>query len=161
MHSWCTLGAHLVNSLPFYDPSTLLSYQSFNPYSISMSTSITLSILSLSPHLSLYLFYLYLLIYPSIHSISFSTSMRIDVHQNPYMSEVWSKNSNVDQVLKSVGFVAEIPCCWRSWFTSTPFDQTKEILVSRQAAIGHNKVPLYHRDASAILPSWALGARIT
>ena len=104
MHSWCTLGAHLVNSLPLYiyHPFTLLSpYQSLNPYlfylylpinpfiyftSISI-ISIPPSSLSLSPHLSLYLFYLYLHTYTSIYSISISTSITLSILSlSPHLS---------------------------------------------------------------------------
>ena len=54
--------------------------QSLNPiYFISISISIPLSILSLSPHLSLHPFYLYLHIYDSIYSISISTSITLSI----------------------------------------------------------------------------------
>ena len=95
MHSWCTPGAHLVNSLPFHHPS-ISPYRSPNPYLFylylhiypsihSISTSIPLFILSLSPHLSLYLSYFYLHIYHSIYSISTSIPLSI-LSLSPYLS---------------------------------------------------------------------------
>ena len=113
VHTWCTHGAHLVNSYPgahlvqwctLGERLTLLSH--LNPsITISIplsilplspclsptdSISILLFILSLSPHLFHYLFYLYLYIYPSIHSISISTSITlVSIHSispSPYLS---------------------------------------------------------------------------
>ena len=80
VHNWCTSGEQLTLLSPLY--TTFLSpHQSLNPYPfyLFISTSIPLSILSLYPNLSLYLFYLDLHIYHSIYSISISTSITLSI----------------------------------------------------------------------------------
>ena len=101
MHSWCTLGSHLVNSLPFnlYHPYTLLS-----PYQIqSDNPSIPIYFISIiSPYQSLNLFYLYLHIYPSILSISISISTSIPLFilsLSPHLYPDFGCNANRVHVL--------------------------------------------------------------
>ena len=72
VHTWCTLGAHLVHTWCTLGAHLVNSYPGAHLVHTWCTPGEQLTLLSLSPHLSLYPFYLYLHIYHSIYPISLS-----------------------------------------------------------------------------------------